>query len=452
MGGERRGRVVTIQSRNQPATLVAGRSGEDGSLVVGKSFDISKWRVQEAFHNVRANRGAAGVDGISIEDFEKDLKNNLYKVWNRMSSGTYFPPAVRAVEIPKPGSLGTRVLGVPTVADRVAQTVAAKALEGRVEAVFHVDSYGYRPGRSALDAVASCRRRCLHRNWVIDLDIRAFFDTVPHKEICVAVDKHAPAPWIGLYVRRWLTAPIQQPDGTLVVPQRGTPQGSAISPVLANLFMHYAFDMWLTREFPTVSFERYCDDAVVHCVTERQARQVLAAIVQRLGSFGLEVHPGKTKIVYCKDDNRQGSTEHDRFTFLGYDFRARSAKNKNGQMFRCFLPAVSKDALKAMGKQIRSWHLARRVTHSWKDLARWINPIVAGWINYYGQFYGWELDPVLNRINGHLVRWLKQKYKRLRRRHRKAWEVLTETSLAYPGLFRHWQTGAKPRTRTIRAV
>lgn len=420
--------------------------------MAGKSFEISKWKVQEAFQAVRANRGAAGVDGVSIEEFEKDLKNRLYTIWNRMSSGSYFPPAVRAVEIPKPGGRGTRVLGVPTVADRVAQTVAAHALEAEVERVFHPDSYGYRPRRSALDAVAVCRSRCLHRNWVIDLDIKAFFDTVPHAEICAAVDKHAPAPWIGLYVRRWLAAPIQRPDGTVVVPTRGTPQGSAISPVLANLFMHYAFDAWLAREFPAVTFERYCDDAVVHCVTERQARQVLAAISERLGSFGLQVHPDKTKIVYCKDDNRRGSAEHDRFTFLGYDFRRRSAKNKNGQLFLCFLPAPSKEALKAVGKQIRSWHLGRKVTLTWKDLARWINPIVAGWINYYGRFYGWELDPVLNRINGHLVRWLKQKYKRLRRRHAKAWNVLAETSLAYPGLFRHWRTGAKPRPRAIRAV
>lgn len=287
---------------------------------------------------------------------------------------------------------------------------------------------------------------------MIDLDIKAFFDTVPHAEICAAVDKHAPAPWIGLLVRRWLTAPIKRPDGTVVVPDRGTPQGSAISPVLANLFMHYAFDMWLTREFPTVTFERYCDDAVVHCVTQRQAHQVLAAIIERLGSFGLQVHPDKTKIVYCKDDNRRGSTEHDRFTFLGYDFRRRTTMSKSGNMFLSFLPAPSKDALKAIGKQIRSWHLGRRVTHTWKDLARWINPIVAGWINYYSRYYGWELRPVLNRINSHLIRWLKQKYKRLRRRHRKAWAVLTGISVSYPGLFRHWRAGVKPRPRAIGAV
>jgi RNA-directed DNA polymerase len=420
--------------------------------VSGKSFEIDKWQVRDAFHVVRGNHGSAGVDGVSIEEFEKDLKNNLYKIWNRMSSGTYFPPAVRAVDIPKPGGRGVRTLGVPTVADRVAQTVAAKALERVVEPLFHQDSYGYRPGRSALDAVESCRQRCWKRDWVIDLDIRAFFDTVPHEEICAAVEKHAPARWVLLYVRRWLTAPIQRPDGTRFTPTRGTPQGSAISPVLANLFMHYAFDVWLSREFSDVSFERYCDDAVVHCISEQRAQQVLDAIVERLAGFGLEVHPDKTKIVYCKDDNRRGFSTHDRFTFLGYDFRARTAKNRHGQIFTGFLPAVSKDALKAMSKQVRSWHLGRRVTYTWKELAQWINPIVAGWINYYGRYYAFELTPLLHRINQQLVRWLTQKYKRLRRRYRKARQILAEVSLAYPRLFHHWRHGGKPSTGAIRAV
>ncbi|MBP2321681.1 RNA-directed DNA polymerase [Kibdelosporangium banguiense] len=417
----------------------------------GKSFEIDKWQVWDAFQVVRGNRGAAGVDGVSVEEFEKDLKNNLYKIWNRMSSGTYFPPAVRAVEIPKPHGGGTRMLGVPTVADRVAQTVAAKALELVVEPVFHQDSYGYRPGRSQLDAVGLCRRRCWRYDWVIDLDIKEFFGTVPHREIVVAVEKHAPARWVSLYVQRWLTAPIRQSDGSTVIPEKGTPQGSAISPVLANLFLHYAFDTWIAREFPGVVFERYCDDVVVHCRSEQRAREVLTAIVTRLAGFGLEVHPGKTKIVYCKDDNRGGSSMHERFTFLGYDFRARSAKNEHGQLFMNFLPAVSKDAMVAMGKQVRSWHLGRRVTFMWKDLARWINPIVAGWLNYYGRYRAFMLNPLLYRINQQLVRWLTQKYKRFRRRQRKAWKALAEIAQAYPRLFSHWRH-VTPDGRAIRAV
>jgi len=272
--------------------------GKSGSA--DKPFAIPKQLVWEAYQRVRANKGAAGVDGQSIADFEVDLKNNLYKIWNRMSSGTYFPPAVMAVEIPKTGSGGgTRMLGVPTVADRVAQTVAALALQARTESVFHPDSYGYRPRRSALDAVATCRQRCWKKDWVIDLDVAKFFDSVPWDLMIQAVQANITTDqrWVLLYVKRWLQAPLALPDGTVQDRNRGTPQGSSISPVLANLFMHYAFDMWLTREFPTVEFERYADDAVVHCVTQRQAREVLAALVVRMGEVGLLLHPDKTKIV-----------------------------------------------------------------------------------------------------------------------------------------------------------
>jgi RNA-directed DNA polymerase len=309
---------------------------------------------------VKANKGAPGVDGQSIEDFEADLKNNLYKIWNRMSSGSYFPPPVKAVEIPKQHGGGTRVLGVPTVADRVAQTVVAAHLERRVEPVFHPDSYGYRPGRSALDAVRACRERCWKRAWVIDLDVQKFFGSVPHDLIIKAVEAHTDAPWVRLYVRRWLSAPIQQPDGSLAERDRGTPQGSAVSPVLANLFMHYAFDTWLAREYPGVWFERYADDAVVHCVTQRQAREVLAAIADRMEQAGLRLHPAKTRIVYCQDGQRRGSHEHTSFDFLGFTFRARKARRGDGGNYSLFLPAISKDALNKISAEVRSWKLHRR--------------------------------------------------------------------------------------------
>src|SRR6476469_6087733 len=248
----------------------------------GKPFAISKWEVLEAYRDVKRNRGAPGVDGQSIEEFEKDLKGNLYKIWNRMSSGSYFPPPVLAVEIPKAHSEGTRVLGVPTVADRIAQTVVAARLEARVEPKFHPDSFGYRPRRSALDAVARCRERCWSSDWVIDLDIRKFFDSVPWRLIVKAVEANTDQPWVILYVQRWLAAPLQRSDGSRVERDRGTPQGSAVSPVLANLFLHYAFDSWLGREFPTVEFERFADDAVVHCVDLRQAELLREAIDQRM--------------------------------------------------------------------------------------------------------------------------------------------------------------------------
>ncbi|HXT45910.1 MAG TPA: group II intron reverse transcriptase/maturase [Pseudonocardiaceae bacterium] len=409
-----------------------------------KSFDISKWVVWEAYQRVKANKGAAGVDEVSIAEFEKDRDKNLYRIWNRMSSGSYFPPPVKAVEIPKAGGKGVRVLGVPTVSDRVAQTVAKMYLEPTVEPIFHPDSYGYRPKKSAVDAVGACRQRCWRADWVIDLDIKAFFDSVPWDLILKAVEHHTTQRWILLYVRRWLAAPIQQPDGSLVARDRGTPQGSAISPLLANLFMHYAFDAWMAREFPSVSFERYCDDVVVHCDSERQARMLRDAIATRLAHVGLELHPDKTRIVYCKDADRRGDHEVTSFTFLGYTFRPRLAKNKWGKHFVSFLPAVSRDAVVGMGREIRSWHIARRSDKSLDDLARMFNSIVHGWINYYGHFYKSMLYPLLRRLNRHLARWACRKYKRLKRRERKAMHWLAEVARRAPSLFAHWRFGLRP--------
>jgi len=411
---------------------------------VAKPFDISKWVVWEAYRQVKANRGAAGVDEESIAEFEGDLKGNLYKLWNRMSSGTYFPPPLLAVEIPKAGGNGVRVLGVPTVSDRIAQTVVRLYLEPEVEPMFHPDSYGYRPGRSALDAVEACRRRCWNRDWVIDLDIRAFFDSLDHELILKAVAAHTRQRWILLYLRRWLTAPLQRQDGTLVQRDRGTPQGSAISPLLANLFLHYAFDSWLATQFPAVSFERYADDAVVHCVSKAQAEQVLGAIEDRMAQVGLEVHPGKTRIVYCKDDTRRGRHEHERFTFLGYTFRPRLAKSKRGNFFVSFLPAVSDDAKKAIGKQIRRWRINLRSDKTITDFARSINPVVQGWINYYGRFYKSRLYPVLRRINAYLLRWATRKYKRLRGHLLRAVRWLQNVARREPALFAHWRLGVRP--------
>ena len=411
---------------------------------VAKPFDISKWVVWEAYRQVKANRGAAGVDEESIAEFEGDLKGNLYKLWNRMSSGTYFPPPVLAVQIPKAGGNGVRVLGVPTVSDRIAQTVVRLYLEPEVEPMFHPDSYGYRPGRSALDAVEACRRRCWNRDWVIDLDIRAFFDSLDHELVLKAVSAHTQQRWILLYLRRWLTAPLQRQDGTLVQRDRGTPQGSAISPLLANLFLHYAFDSWLATQFPAVSFERYADDAVVHCVSKAQAEHVLGAIEDRMAQVGLEVHPGKTRIVYCKDDTRRGRHEHERFTFLGYTFRPRLAKSKRGNFFVSFLPAVSDDAKKAIGKQIRRWRINLRSDKTITDFARSINPVVQGWINYYGRFYKSRLYPVLRRINAYLLRWATRKYKRLRGHLLRAVRWLQNVARREPALFAHWRLGVRP--------
>ena len=403
----------------------------------GKPFEISKRAVWEAWEKVRANKGAPGVDGESIADFEKDLKGNLYKIWNRMSSGTYFPPPVRAVEIAKAHGTGTRILGVPTVADRVAQTVVAGVLEERVERLFHPDSYGYRPKRSALDAVAACRRRCWETDWVIDLDIRKFFDSVPWDLVVKAVQANTDLPWVVLYVRRWLQAPLRLPDGTLRQRDRGTPQGSSVSPVLANLFLHYAFDAWMAREFPGVRFERYVDDAVVHCVSEAQARTVLAALRGTDGAGRAHAAPGQDPDRVLQGRQAAGSYEHTSFTFLGYTFRARGVRTKTGRMMTGFTPAISKDALNKISAQVRSWGLHRRTGLSEADLARWINPIVRGWMNYYGAFYRSALYPLLTRINAYLLRWLRKKHPRLRGR-KKAQDAWARACQQRPRYFAHW--------------
>lgn len=430
----------------------------------GKPFGISKKMVWHAWHSVKANRGAPGVDDESIEQFEQDLTGNLYKLWNRMSSGSYVPAPVRAVAIPKKTGKGTRTLGVPTVTDRIAQTVAKMALEPLVEPRFHPDSYGYRPGRSALDAVAACRQRCWRTAWVLDVDIRAFFDTVDHDLVLTAVAHHV-APrgeqrWILLYVKRWLSAPLAQPDatpqgasgGALVARDRGTPQGSAISPLLANLLLHYAVDAWMGRVFPSVAFERYCDDIVVHCVSERQARYVQDALARRLLDCGLELHPDKTRVVYCKDSNRTGSHEHERFDFLGYTFRPRLAVSRTGQRFVSFSPGVSNDAKRAMGAVIRAWRLNRRSDRTLEEFAAIINPIVRGWLGYYGRFYRSTLKPVLRRINAYLLRWAMNKYKRLRDRRPAARRWLVAVHQRQPDLFAHWQAGMRPDGWTVGAV
>jgi RNA-directed DNA polymerase len=403
-----------------------------------KPFYIPKQKVWEAYRRVAANKGAPGVDGQSLSEFEADLENNLYKIWNRMSSGCYFPPPVRAVEIPKPHGGGVRMLGVPTAADRVAQTVVAMYLEEKAEPRFHSDSYGYRPNRSALDAVAVCRQRCWKYDWVIDLDVQKFFDSVPWDLIVKAVQAVTDSRWVLLYVQRWLAAPLQHPDGSLVERDRGTPQGSAASPILANLFMHFAFDSWMSRNHPEVPFERYADDGVVHCVSRRQAEEVLAGITGRIEEVGLRLHPEKTRIVYCKDGKRRGQHEHTAFTYLGYTFRARQARGAAGTFFTGFLPAMSTEALMACGAALRAMRIHRRTICTLDDLARWINPIVAGWMNYYGRFYRSAMYPLLERVSSYLRRWAGNKYRRLRayKRFKRWWVGLQNRQ---PDLFAHWR-------------
>ena len=403
-----------------------------------KPFDIPKREVWEAFKRVKANQGAAGGDGQSIAEFEANLSGNLYKLWNRMSSGSYLPPPVRRVDIPKADG-GTRPLGIPTVADRIAQEVARRYLEPILEPLFHVDSYGYRPGKSAIDAVRTARQRCWRYDWVLDLDVRSYFDSIDWELMLTAVRHHTDCPWVLLYIERWLKAPVQMEDGGVVPRQAGTPQGGVISPLLANLFLHYAFDIWMARTYPHIPFERYADDAICHCRSVEEAQVLWKALADRLSVCKLVLHPDKTQIVYCKDVNRRGDHPNQSFDFLGFAFRARKTVWHGHRYAHGFRPAVSPKALKAISRTIRGWALHHRSDKSLQDLATIYNPYIRGWTNYYGQFYRKQLRPTLLRIDTYLVRWARWKFKRLRRRHWGAREWLARVRCANPTLFSHWR-------------
>jgi len=402
-----------------------------------KSWSIPKQVVWEAYKRVKANRGAAGVDDQSIEEFEADLKDNLYKLWNRMSSGSYFPPPVKRVQIAKRDG-GKRSLGIPTVADRIAQAVVKAYLEPELERHFHPDSYGYRPGKSALEAVGVARQRCWQHAWVLDLDIRAFFDSISHELLLRAVRKHTDCAWVLLYIERWLKAPVQLEDGTLEPREKGSPQGSVISPLLANLFLHWTFDRWMAKHHPNIPFERFADDILCHCDSEPQAQNLKEALQKRFAECGLELHPQKTRIVYCKDDDRRGRYPHEKFDYLGYTFRARRSKNRWGKYFVNFSPGVSNAATKAIREEIRDWQLRCRVDKWIDDLARMFNPIIRGWLNYYGRYYKSALYPTLRHLDRRLAHWAMAKYKRLRRHRRRAEHWVRKVALRDPALFAHW--------------
>lgn len=406
-----------------------------------KPFMISKWQVFRAFELVKANAGAAGVDRQSLIDFEKDLKSNLYKLWNRLSSGSYFPPPVMAVAIPKKSG-GERILGIPTVSDRIAQMVVKLEFEPEVEPHFLKDSYGYRPNKSALDAIGVTRQRCWHYDWILEFDIKGLFDNIPHDLLLKAVEKHTDCPWVKLYIKRWLVVPMQMPDGELVVRERGTPQGGVISPILSNVFLHYVFDKWLDKHYPTLPWCRYADDGLVHCQSEEQALHMRNVLKQRFEACGLELHPVKTKIVYCKDGDRKGDYENTSFDFLGYTFMRRVCKNpKRNSLFLGFIPAVSKDALKSMRLKIRKLHVRRRTGLNLVQLAKWLNPMINGWIAYYGKYRRSALYGMCRHVNIALVRWAMHKYKTLRGRKTKASQMIAQIAKQHSYLFAHWRQG-----------
>ena len=403
-----------------------------------KPFPVTKAQVWAAWKRVKGNQGGAGIDRQSLADFEKDLGNNLYKVWNRMASGSYHPQSVRRVNIPK-ASGGVRPLGIPTVADRIAQMVVVMVLEPELEPVFHEDSYGYRPNKSAHDALRQTRKRCWACDWVLDLDIKSFFDEIDHGLLMKAVRKHTHEKWVLLYIERWLTASVVHPDGTEEARDRGTPQGGVISPLLANLFLHYAFDLWMVRNHPTIPFERYADDVVCHCLTQRQAHDLWHALEARFAACRLRLHPDKTRIVYCKDGRRRGHFPHTSFDFLGYTFRPRGAKSSAGRIFTGFNPAISNKAEKRIRAEIRSWRLQLRSTRRLSDLAEICNRRVQGWINYYGAFNRSALRRLMEYLDYRLVKWAMRKYKRFRGRWLRAYRWLQQWAYRDSSLFVHWQ-------------
>lgn len=402
--------------------------------------------VKRAYELVRENKGAAGIDGQSLEEFGENLEDNLYKIWNRMSSGSYFPPPVKAVEIPKKNG-GKRTLGIPTVADRIAQMVVKMYFEPEVEPYFCQDSYGYRPGRSALDAIAVTRQRCWKYNWVLEFDIKALFDTIDHELLMKAVTKHTNCKWVILYITRWLKSPFQTAEGKVIERRAGTPQGGVISPVLANLFLHYAFDKWMERNNPLNPWARYADDGIIHCRTKEEAQILLENLNQRFEECGLELHPEKTRIIYCKDDKRTGDYQEISFDFLGYTFRPRSAQSKTGERFLNFLPAVSNKASKAMRKTMRLWRMIWKTGDELTGIAEKVNPVVRGWINYYGKYYKSAIYPILRQLNWKLSTWIARKYKRVNGRQRRAKLWLANIAKRNPELFVHWQAGCIPTIR-----
>lgn len=403
-----------------------------------KSYTISKNFVVMAFEQVKANQGTYGVDRQTVQDFESNKKNNLYKLWNRMSSGSYMPKPVRAVEIPKKSG-GKRILGIPTIEDRTAQSIVKLYFEPAVETLFYEDSYGYRPNKSAIQAIEATKKRCWQCNWVLEFDIKGLFDSIRHDYLLEMVKRHSQEKWVILYIQRWLKAPFQLESGELVPREAGTPQGGVISPVLANLYLHYAFDEFMMSTFKHLKWARYADDGIVHCMTLKQAEYVKKKLEARLRKFGLELHEEKTKIIYCKDVLRGENYANTSFDFLGYTFRTRAARSKSGNIFARFLPAMSDKAKKAMRKEIRNMRLQSMVSKSIQEIAVLLNPKVQGWINYYAHFYKSELREQLAYINQCLVKWVRKKY-------RKSWtqsiKWITTVARSNRNMFAQWKFGS----------
>jgi len=406
-----------------------------------KSIPITKMVVWEAYKKVKSNKGSAGVDQQTLDDFDKVRSKALYKIWNRLTSGSYFPPEVKRVEIRKQDGK-TRPLGIPTVSDRIAQQVIKTYLEPRLETEFLENSYGYRPNKSALSAVKKVQENVRKYSWVIDLDIKEFFENVNHELLFKALKLHVSEKWILLYIRRWLEAPVQLPDGTLLSTSgKGTPQGGVISPLLANLFMHYCFDKWLKIHYPLIKMVRYADDIIIHCRTYQESTRLLAEVKQRLTDCGLTAHPEKTKIVYCKKSGRNLKGFPVQFDFLGFSFRPIRMKLKKGGSFLQFDCIMSRKSKVRITQELRKLNFHNKTQRTIQDLAILLNPKIRGWLNYYGKINRRCLRPVFYYLHHRMIKWILNKYKRFKRSKVKAVRWLRWVCKSYPNLFYHWVLG-----------
>lgn len=407
-------------------------------MIGTKYIPITREEVQRAFKRVKSNGGSAGIDEQSINDYEAKLDDNLYKLWNRLASGSYFPPSVKEVEIPKKDGK-MRKLGIPTVGDRIAQTVIKERIEPIFEKEFHTQSYGYRPGKSCHQAIAEARKNCWQYDWVVDLDIKGFFDNIDHNLLMLAIDRHITEKWVKMYLKRWLEMPTEMKNGEIKYRDgKGTPQGGVVSPLLANLFLHYVFDKWLMINYPTIKFERYADDIIVHCATLEQAEMLLESIRKRMSECKLELHPDKTKIVYCKDKNRKGNYKNISFNFLGYTFQPRESKSK-GEIFLGFDCAISRSNRVKIVEKIRDMKIHRRTVSTIEEIAQVLNPKIQGWINYYGKFKKHAMRGVFYCLNERLVVWTKNRYKSLN--WNESYVQIREEIKKRPKLFAHWKAG-----------
>lgn len=413
-----------------------------------KVFPITREQVWESFKLVKAKGGSAGVDGITIDDIAANPRKHLYPVWSRLASGSYFPPAVKRVEIPKSDG-GIRPLGIPTVKDRVAQMVIARELEEQVDKHFSPNSFGYRPNKSAHQAIEQARVNCWRYPWVIDVDIKGFFDNIDHELLMRAVSKFTDKKHTLLYVNRWLKAPVQMKDGTqLQNKEKGTPQGGVISPLLANIFLHFAFDKWMEENFSSNPFERYADDIIIHAKNEPEARHLLKSMRERFEQCKLELHPEKTKLVYCNRKGRRKRKEakERQFDFLGYTFRSRSVMTKEGTLIFGFSPSISRKSTKRIAEEGRKLGFHRWTHLDIVGLSKALRSKIMGWLNYFGKFHKSAMKVAFRNWNRRIVKWAFNKYKRFKRskalRTARLW--LRQISKEYSYLFPMWQHGFTP--------